>query len=678
MGLQQRGLGLQERQIGLQQRSLDIKKDMDAFNYQLNKDHIDFNKKMLTANTIVHMTGATANLVSAGVSLYNAFDNYSKQQEIKIQNQAKNDLELQITQDILSGKTRFTTDENGQLTYTGLTPEAEAIKESYLKRVKEEMGGLKWGNARRAKENIEQMYSDLNVGAAKMIADKTYKDVQNEFSTNLQNAIQDFIKTGDTFLYQQTMNQAKEWMSEEVWNQYKVKAEEEMKMGRMKNTAQSVAQSDGMEAVRIFLEGQDLTEDQRAAIFSQAQQASNQAVTAATTAAIETYNTKLTNGGTIGDSYRAAIANPSSNPAVAEAAKKAAQAAQFESLSNRFGQDLAGSDAMSVEELKQLRKVYENRRRDYQDQGTLYDQHMARFDREIAQSQARSGGGSSASTRIEAENVMANLFVQFNNKELSGPSAIRGIDQLRELSPLKAAEYEAKILGGGDNPAAKETYLALDAIIQANKPKSNAPADEKINYEKNAQDVRQAIFQAYFDGKRGEELTQLVEGYRKEMATKVLQDAFQKGTIGSTGAFGSADKTATAFAFHSNQGNLDLRYSERTTDARRPEETTPLTIGGEKAEQVMQQAAERNRDWANYQLENKGLRLTNINYEKDAGGDRNGRVSYSASDGNTYRINAESETGSRFLERLENGRWVRVNFRDIPSTSPPRGTRNKY
>jgi len=659
-------IGLTQRYFGLERKGLNLQQEM-----------LDFNKKMLPWRTGIQAAGAAAQVMNAAASVYGAFDNYAKQKEIKILNQAKNDLELQITQDILNGKTRMTLGENGEVKYTGLTPEAEAIREQYRGRIREEMGGIKWGNAGRASESLDQMYSDLNVGAAKMIADKTYKDVQNEFQTNLQNAIQEFVKTGDRSLFEQTMNQAKEWMSEEVWNNYNNKAQEDMRLGRTKNEAKTIAQSQGMEAAQAFLEQQNLTEDQRAQFFAEAQQSSSQAVIAAVAGAKDTYTQYVNNGATIGDAYRAAIANAGNNPAVAEAVKDAAQRAQFDSLSNRFGQELAGSDAMSEEQLRSLRRTYENRRGDYQDQGMLYQQHLAAIDRALAAKQQNGGngsGGSGGNPRTEAENVMANLFVQFNNKEISGPAAIQGINQLRELSPLKAAEFEAKILGGGQNPAAEQTYLALDGIIAANKPKSSAPANEKMEYEQNAQNARQAIFQAYFDGVRGEDLSKLVEGYRKEQASQVLQKAFREGTIGSSGLFGSADKNATAFAYHSNQGNLDLRYSERTTDARRPDQTTPLTIGGEKAERVMQQAAERNRDWANDQLKNKNLQLTNINYERDERGDRDGRVNYRGSDGKTYRINAEGENGSRFLERSENGRWVRIDFKDIPYNGPPRGT----
>jgi len=654
--LAQRFYGLEKQGLNLQKQSIDLQ-----------QEQVNFNKKMLPWRIGIQGAQALASIMNAGTSAYSAFDNYAKQKEIKILNQAKNDLEVQITQDILNGKTRMTLGENGEVKYTGLTPEAEAIRERYREKIREEMGGIKWGNAGRASDSLDQMYSDLNVGAAKMIADKTYKDVQNEFQTNLQNAIQEFIKTGDRSFFDQTMNQAKEFMSDEVWNNCKNKAEEDMRLGRTSNEAKVIAQSQGMDAARTFLEQQNLTEDQRAQFFAEAQQSSNQAVTAAVAGAMDTYNQMVQDGATFGDAYRAAIVKAGNNPAVAEAVKDAAQRAQRVSLSERFGQKLAGSNAMSVERLRELRREFESYSRDYQDQGMLYRDHLAAIDSALAAKQQENGGGhgGGGNPKTEAENMMAIYYDQFNNKEISGPTAIRCIDQIRLHSPTKAAEFEAKILGGGQNPAAEQTYLALDGIIQAYKPESKASANEKMEYEQSVQNARQAIFQAYFDGVRGEELTKLVDGYRKEMASQVLRKLFQEGTIGSAGWFGNADKNATAFAYHSAQGNLDLRYSERTTDARRPDQTTPLTVGGEKAERVMQQAAERNRDWVNDKLKGTSVQLTTINYERDANGDRDGTVSYIGSNGKTYRVNATAENGNRFLEVKVNNRWERIDFNDV-------------
>lgn len=393
-----------------------------------------------------------------------------------------------------------------------------------------------------------------------------------------------------------------------------------------------------------------------------------------TTTAKEKYTQSLESGSTIGDAYRAAADSPGNNPAINESVKETARSLQFQSLTDRFGKELAGSEAMTIRQLENIRKNYENRSSDYQDQGMLYKQHLDQIDNEIARKKAQEAAAAEAARanaagskdKPDTENMMANIYVQFNNREISGPDAIKSIARLREHSPLKAAEYEAKILGGGANPAAQQTYLALNGIIEANKPDNKADPQLKMEYEDNTRNVREAIFQAFYDGAKGEELASLVEGYRKETVSKVLQEAFKRGNIGESGLFGSADKTATAFAFHSNQGNLDLRYSERTRDARMPEQTTPLTVGGDKAEQVLVKSAEQNQQWANKELEKKGIRMTVVNYERDSRGDRDGRINFSGSDGRTYRVNASAENGKRFLERLENGRWVKVDISKIP------------
>jgi hypothetical protein len=127
-----------------------------------------------------------------------------------------------------------------------------------------------------------------------------------------------------------------------------------------------------------------------------------------------------------------------------------------------------------------------------------------------------------------------------------------------------------------------------------------------------------------------------------------------------------ADKSATAFAFHSAQGNLDLRYGHRTLDARRPDEKSPLAVGGKKAEDVLTQAANHNMTWANKELEGRTLYLKEWEEVKDAGGDRQGAVVYRGSDGGTYRVNAKSETRGRFLEKLVNGTWVTVDVKKLP------------
>jgi hypothetical protein len=198
-----------------------------------------------------------------------------------------------------------------------------------------------------------------------------------------------------------------------------------------------------------------------------------------------------------------------------------------------------------------------------------------------------------------------------------------------------------------------------------------------MEYEKYAQDIRESLFQEHYDGASPEKLAESIEGHQQEMASAVVRKAWESGSIGSTGfsLFGpsDADKAATAIAYYSARGSFDLRLSNRTMDARMPDSTTPLTAGGEKVKLAMRQAADHNRQWANKELEDAGIQLTHTHYgtdileERDGKvirSDPNGRVTYTGSDGGTYRVNATSENGNRFIERLENGDWV--NIKNLP------------
>jgi hypothetical protein len=191
-----------------------------------------------------------------------------------------------------------------------------------------------------------------------------------------------------------------------------------------------------------------------------------------------------------------------------------------------------------------------------------------------------------------------------------------------------------------------------------------------MDYARYAQDMREALFQKHYEGATSEDLMEFMDGHRRELASSMLPGMFNNGSIGRSGLDGLADRNAAAFAYHSNQGNLDLRYGQRTMDARMPDQATPLTVGGDKAEQVMIQAAEHNMDWANKELEIKGIQMTRFYPELDSHGDRTGVIRYVGSDGNVYRVNATAENGRRFIERLEDGRWVDIKDLQLPDVKP--------
>jgi hypothetical protein len=68
-------------------------------------------------------------------------------------------------------------------------------------------------------------------------------------------------------------------------------------------------------------------------------------------------------------------------------------------------------------------------------------------------------------------------------------------------------------------------------------------------------------------------------------------------------------------------------------------------------------------------LRRKTSSLTSWREVTDSRGDREGKVTYTGSDGSTYRVNADAENGRRFLEKLVNRRWEMVDINKLPGKS---------
>jgi hypothetical protein len=640
---------------------------------------------MLVANTIINATQAAMGLTQAAVGLGQAIGQKHDQEGILATQTVAKDYRAGVNDAILNNYVPYEDEilEDGTVKRNFIGYDGYRLADGRtLGDIKNELvktvGEKYWtkSGAERGTQIAVNALDNIGLDAQSKVAEAIMTDRLNLYNQEMTNAISEYQRTGDPTQINQVIDSAT-WMTEGQKQAERLKALRTGYYGNVEENALNIAKTQGISAAQGYLDGiDDIAADEKSKILSEAQQAVTQSAGALTAAATERYQQAIQNGSTIGNAYRAATANPGDNAVVNEAVKQAAQSLQRQSLAERFGQELAGSEAMTVQQLENIRRTYENRSSDYQDQGTLYKAHLDQIDNEIARKRAQeaaaANSGNSGNARLEAENFMANIYVDFNNRQMTGPEAIRSIAQIRELSPEKAANYEAKILGGGANPAASQAYLALDAIIRANQPNSRATPQQKADYDIMANDLREAVFQDFYNGATPEDLMVSINGFRAEIASRILQEAYSKGTIGSHGLFGMAEETATAFAYHANQGNLDLRYSERTRDVLRPEETTPLTVGGENAERVMAQATEENKNWADDQLKNKGIRMTGVDYERDSDGDRNGRVRYRGSDGNTYRVNADKENGNRFIERLEDNRWVRVNVRDLPTVNDGR------
>lgn len=614
---------------------------------------------MWLANTVIQGASAFSQVLKAGVGVYDAFDSYSKQKEIKLRDEARNELEIQIALDMKSGKTRMTLDENGQPSYTGLSPEAEVIRARYEARIDAEMGGMRWGNAGRAKEALNQMYSDLNASAAKMIVDKTYSDVQNEFQMNLQSGIDEYIKTGDDTLYKETIEQAKTWMSDEVWNQYEKNSQVRMQKGRAIQIAMSIAEEQGIDAAKTFLNEQtsfDPVTGTNKPLFSneellngssRIQQASTNASTAAATAASNTYTQTRDSGATYGNAYRAAIANLSDNPAVAARQKEVAQNLLRNDLMERFGHDIAGSDSMSLTQLQDLRNKYGNLRSDYQDQGTLYDQHIARIDRAIEQKQAGSGGsgsGTSANTNLELAYMYRDEWRAGSRNGLDAVSKIFDLD----IPANKRTEIFREMLQGkdGEFTQAAQAYQRWEQFRAEGLARlGNRNTPEKRAYNDKTRDILKHLGQMRFTGNvTPENMLSYVEEIIQTEQTDLLNRA---GGIRNLEQVRRMSLSGALDYMHSNQYDENMnRHSVWIGNS----ENLYNQLNAKETETVSNLL--RVNDWRI--VGDRGF------FEEKEPGDRTGQVHFNIKNSHGATATVRVGEGGE-LEKKEGNRWVSFN-----------------
>jgi hypothetical protein len=696
-----------EGDIRLSQRFAELNRQ----GLDLKQDTIDFNKKMLKVNTAINMTSAVNNLVSSVAGLAGAIDGAAKQRELKFENNVIQRANAQAMSEMQSGKMGWSLNENGQAVFSGQSHEIESLRRDALKQIESEMGGMKWGNAKRAAESLNQRFDSLYYEAAQKTSAQSFDNFHKELRTNLDSGIQEYVTTGNDYGIKKALEGARGWMSEETLDQYKAYAREQMKVGRIGEIAMELGRTGGMDAVAQFVSENkgsldnvyaqenrtgskgdtstfitentiSLTEEQWAKVFNDANRANSQAVIAATEEAKGIYKQTIENGGSVRDSVIAATGEKTGNEAVNEARKEAAQKLQFGQLNEDFWKRMDGIESMSLERLQIEERELRNRRGEYYEQEQLYNQHMDKLHREIEQRQreARGSGGSGEKER-SASNVIQNYVEEFHRGNIQGPTAIEFINDIRSEAPVVAANAIDEIFGLDPkkwNQRASAEYRNFTSMLDQMRPPANKPEERAIYDEESRQRTR-AIQQAYYRNVSADDMAQLIRTDREALADERLSKVFERGNIGSQGAAIlpgiQASEGATAFVYHSNRGGMDLRYSEQAVDPNNPRHTIPLTVGGEKAEAVLRQTANENRKWANDQLRGTGLTLDEYDPEnvvRDERGDRDGVIHYKGSDGRTYRVDATDphRVESRIIEVKVGNEWQRVDPRELRRRVP--------
>jgi hypothetical protein len=369
----------------------------------------------------------------------------------------------------------------------------------------------------------------------------------------------------------------------------------------------------------------------------------------------------------------------SGNPREQRQWEEAALRNQQGRLDARFHEDYVTAQSRGLAEAKRQREKYVRDGRyqaDYDEQSETQDRHLRQWDSLIdemeREARQREGSGQGRSAR----NIIQNCVEEFHRNNMDGPIAIETINGIRHEEPALAADAIDEIFGLDPrkwNQRASTEYRNLTAMIDEMRPPTSRP-EERTIYDAESRQLERAVQQAYYRNVTADDMAELIRTHRSALANERLSTVFGRGDIGSSGPAIlpgiQASEGATAFVHYSNRGGMDLRYSEQSVDPNNPRRTIPLTVGGDRAENVMRQTANENRTWANDQLRGTGITLNEYSPEnavRDERGDRDGVIHYTGNDGRTYRVDATdpNRPGSRILEVKVGNEWQRVDIREL-------------
>ena len=635
-----------QQYAGLEKSGLDLQRKQLA----INQDMINFNKKMWLANTIISGTQAAVGLTKAAVGLGKAIGDYHDQQSNLAIQTGTTQYQAGVTEAITNGYNPYVTEEgeNGEQIrrYVGFDGYKMAdgrtlgdLKQDIINTV----GNNYWtdSGSERGTQIATNAFENIELNAQRQLANEVMRNRQEVFNQELTNAIEVFRQTGDATQLNTVIDSAT-WMSDDQRTATRLAAERQANLANINDTAMSIAQTQGMNAVNTYLAEQTLSNEDRAKIFSAAQQASSNASTAAATGANDTFTQMRQDGASIGNAYRAAIANPSDNPAVAAAQKKVAQDLQFNELSNRFGHELAGVDSMSLEELQRWKTIYENRESDYQDQGMLYKQHIDQLDREIAQREGRSSAGSSLSAAESLE--LAKMYRdKWRAGLIDGISAITSISNLDIRADDRTRIFSEMLQGNdGEFTQAAQAYQRWEQFRAEGLAAFRNNSPERQAYEARTREVLTHLGQMRFTGTvTPDNMLSYVEGIIQTEQTDLLNRA---GGIRNLEQVRRMSLSGQLDYMNSNQYDENMnRHSVWLGDT----ENLYNQFNARETETVSNLL--RANDWSI--VGNRGV------FEERESGDRTGQVHFNIRNSNgetaTVRVGLDGK-----LEKKDGDRWV--------------------
>jgi hypothetical protein len=638
----------------------------------LNKEGLDLQNDKLAHNdkwSVINM------LIGVGSSLSKPIiqdiENKARQQEIRKEKEI-NDAAIKETElGILNGDiTVKINPETGKYEYSGLSKSVNDIFSNASEEVNRDMGGLKTGNAGRVNKNLEDMKSSLDVAALKMIIDRSKKEADAEYQTNLKIGTEMAVR-GDSSLLNSTFA-AREEIDPDGVKQDRYNAGIKVRNLQITNKGIELAINDGLSSASKYIDEQeDWDAIQKDEVRSQVEQtylnAKNAAVSSVPNRMAELTLEKRP------FSEIKAIMKAETPLGIQDAVDKEILQNQKIKLVNQFAEETAGSNTWDLSKWNNERMLIESRKSDYEGNMPLYNTQLDVIDKNIdaiKEAEANQAEKAKKDGLLNVDEKIINDYVdRYYNGEINTKDAIRGINSVDNLTDKTRKLITAGIsrIIGKDNPLAADAYRLYDesaAYYLANLKKQGKDTTDFLH---ERQRVEKAIQQEIFNGTKGEDLEKLIKDYIKVLNEPVIYEILKTGFIGksSLSNTNAIESGAAEFLLAAENGGLDIIFGSYTSIIPTGKdvifETSNNTII-ENADVAKQKTAEAGLKWANKELTNRGLILEKINYTVDENNDPDGTFTYEGSDGETYRVKATKDK-TVFLERLgENGTWKKVNI----------------
>jgi hypothetical protein len=247
----------------------------------LERQSLNLQQRQIDLNRQMAQTSMLIGISSAAVGIGKAIGDYHDQKSNLAIQTGTTQYQAGVTEAITNGYDPYVNEigEDGTVTrrYVGFdgykTADGRTLGD-LKQNVIDTVGKNYWtnGGANRGMQIATNAFENIELGAQRQLAGEVMKNRQEVFNQELTNAIEVFRQTGDATQLN-TVIESATWMSADQKTATRLASERQANLANINDTAMSIAKTEGMDAVQVYLTKQNINEDQKAEISLAAQKA---------------------------------------------------------------------------------------------------------------------------------------------------------------------------------------------------------------------------------------------------------------------------------------------------------------------------------------------------------------------------------------------------------------------